>query len=449
MPEQLIKPAETDGYHDNGFDLVQLLLTSNSGGKSIDLKPLFRDLVIYETIFDDKMYGEIVISDSLNLSESMPILGNESILIEFKTKSVVDQPIRIVGKTIVPMGKARTGNEKLEVYKLQFISDMQFRSRMTKVTGSYSGRIATASNDSSGIANKIFSDYFGKANLSKLKVNETTAGNHKFIIPYWSPVFTMSWLAQRATTPKPSFYVFYEDVDGFHFKNIIKEVQKAEKLTYRVEPQNGSNLSDVLAFMTRIQDYSVTSYFDRLDEYSSGMYSGTLQTHDITTKKYSTYTSDYLNEIFPESKHLNTYPLFPEGTIMSNLYTESRNGFKNLMPVQQFSDDGVIANYDPETYYLNRKSFEKQFTTMRMTIKVPGNSNLRLLDVLNLQIPKSGYMDESDSNWQDRYLSGRYLIVSLKTEINKGGYKTTVELSKDSLIMGIPSRYEDSGSSPI
>ena len=449
MSEQLIQPTQTDGYQDNGFDLIQLMLTSNSGGKTIDMKPLFRDLVIYETIFDDKLYGEIVISDALNLSESMPILGNESILIEFKTKGIVDKPIKLTGKTIVPMGKARTENEKLELYKIQFISDLQFRSRLTKVTGSYSGKIATGSKDGSGIANKIFSDYFGKTNTDKLKVNESTSGTHKFIIPYWSPVFTLTWLARRATTPKPSYFVFYEDVDGFHFKNIIGEVSKEERLTYRVEPQNGKNLSDVLAYMTRIQDYSVTSFFDRLDEYSSGMYSGTLQTHDITIKKFSTFTSDYLNEIFPESKHLNSYPLFPVGTVMSDLYTQSSNGFKNLMPVQQFSNDGVIANYDPETYYLNRKSFEKQFKTMRLTIKVPGNSTLRLLDVLNVQIPKSGYLDEGDSDWQDRYLSGRYLIVSLKTEINKMGYRTTVELSKDSLIMGIPSRYEDSGSSPI
>ena len=55
-----------------------------------------------------------------------------------------------------------------------------------------------------------------------------------------------------------------------------------------------------------------------------------------------------------------------------------------------------------------------------------------------------------DSDWQDGYLSGRYIIVSLKTVINKTGYRTTVELSKDSLVKGIPSKYEESGSdSPI
>ena len=81
---------------------------------------------------------------------------------------------------------------------------------------------------------------------------------------------------------------------------------------------------------------------------------------------------------------------------------------------------------------------------------VPGNSSLRLLDVLNFELPKSGYLENAESDWQDKYLSGKYIIVSMKTIINKGsGYNTVVEMSKDSLVEGIPSKFEGSSEGRI
>jgi hypothetical protein len=52
-------------------------------------------------------------------------------------------------------------------------------------------------------------------------------------------------------------------------------------------------------------------------------------------------------------------------------------------------------------------------------------------------------MDADEKDWEDQYLSGRYLIVSIKHMINREvGYNTSLELAKDSLIKGIPDRYE-------
>ena len=109
--------------------------------------------------------------------------------------------------------------------------------------------------------------------------------------------------------------------------------------------------------------------------------------------------------------------------------------------------DKIRNNESPERYYLQRKSLQKQFTTQRLTIVVPGNSSLRLLDVLNFELPKSGYMSDTETDWQDKLISGKYVVLSLKTTINRlSGYRTTVEMSKDSLVGAIPSRYD---SSPI
>jgi hypothetical protein len=112
--------------------------------------------------------------------------------------------------------------------------------------------------------------------------------------------------------------------------------------------------------------------------------------------------------------------------------------------------DKIQDNEKPEKYFLNRNSIQKQFTTMRVSIKVPGNSNLRLLDTLGFEIAKSGYLNQSDTEWQDQYLSGKYIITTLKTVINRtSGYTTTIEMAKDSLVKAIPSKFEKSNSNNV
>lgn len=423
-------------YTDNSYEISRIELQSNAGGDPISLMELFVEIVIYESVFDDKVVGEIVLRDALNYAEGIPIVGNESIHIEYRTKGVDTPPIIIKGKVFAPLGKARTDNEKIEIYKLQFVTDLQFYNRILRVNSAYDGEITE-------IAAKLFIDNFKEENSNKLIFNQKSIGHHKFVFPNWSPLFALTWLAERAFSYNPSFFVFYEDVDGFHFKNILRAIEADPRFTYRVEPQNAYNLGSVEGFLTKVQDYSITSYFDRLDEYANGMYSGSLLTHDLTKKRYKTYQQNY-KDLFADSNHLNKFPLFPQQTILSENLNTATLGFRNLLPVQNYKFDSIEDNEKPDRYFLNRRSIEKQFTTMRVTMTVPGNSSLRLLDVLNFQLPKVGYMDASDSNWQDQYVSGKYIIVSLKTTINKlTGYRTVVEMAKDSLVIGIPSKYEN------
>ena len=184
-------------YTDNSFEISRIELQSNSGGKPIDLMEIYMDITIYESVFDNKMIGEIVIQDVLNYAETLPIVGNESIHIEYKTKGVIGDTITIKGKVFAPLGKSRTSNEKTEIYKLQFVSDLQFYNRMLRVNTPHEGQITS-------IASKIFIDQFGEQNANKLMFNETSIGQHKFVFPYWTPIFALSWLSERAYSNNPS-----------------------------------------------------------------------------------------------------------------------------------------------------------------------------------------------------------------------------------------------------
>lgn len=430
-----------DTYTDNSYEISRIEIQPNSGGELFDLSRLFLEVAIYETVFDDKVIGEILLKDVVNLSETLPVVGDETIYLEYKTKTMDDQrgDITIVGKVVAPLGKSRAENEKVEVYKLQFITTTQFYNRSKRVRGAYKGNL-------NEIVNKIFREQFGEEAAKKqLFFNQATNNKYKFVFPYWTPLFCMKWLSKRAISNKPSCFIFYEDVDGFHFKDMVRASQQPAVWEYNVEPNNPRNFGDINAFMSKVQEYSITSYFDRMDEFMDGMYSGLLLTHDITTKKIELSEFDY-EEQFSKQKHMNQHPMLPFGSKSSDYYTTRNIGFFNVVPKQKLrimdSSGKIEDNELTEKYFLDRNSLEKQFSTFRLTIVVPGNSSLRLLDTVQFTIPKSGYMDEDNlkEEWRDTFLSGKYMIVSLKSVLNRtdGSYRTTIELVKDSLIQAIP-----------
>lgn len=428
--------TESNSYNkQNDYELLRLEIVSNRGGSPIDLRPQFIELMIYESIFDTKMVGELAILDVLNYAETVPIVGNETIFISYRTKGA-DKPVNIIGRVFTILGKSRRSNEKSEVYKIQFVSDIQYRNHLKKISCSKKGSIQK-------IAVDIFQENF--TDLSKFEMDPTDSKVFQFIFPYWSPLQSLSWLAHRAFSPgspqngTPSCYFFYEDVDGFHFADITKRATLPIAMTYRHEPSNSANQTNVNRFLEKVQDYNVSSYFDRLLEYRTGMYSGLLMTHDITKKKMEFHEFDY-HDSFDNSQHLNKNKMIPT---TDRSLVDAKMGFMNYMPIQTDKIDGIKNNESPQDYFPNRASILRQFSTIKLSLLVNGNSTLRLLDVVNFEIPKTAYMDGHEKDWEDIYLSGKYIVVSLKHMINREvGYNTTMELAKDSLIKGIPDRFE-------
>jgi hypothetical protein len=419
----------------NDFEILKLQITSTKGGDPINLLPQFVEVVIYETIFDTKMIGELTIVDTLNYSETIPLVGNEIIEISYRTKGAKDT-VDIVARIFAIFGKSRTTNEKSETCKMKFISVVQYDNNKRKISCSKKGSIGK-------IAKEIFDENF-KGSIG-ISIDETNNKSFQFIFPYWTPINSINWLAKRAFTPGPSngrgpsCFVFYEDVDGFHFADIVGRSILPPVMTYRYEPNNSVNTSNVNRYLEKVQDYNVSSYFDRLMEYKTGMYSGYLMTHDITTKKMSYYEYDYHNS-FDRTYHLNEHKLISSA---DRELTNAKLGFLNYMPVQTKRTDSIIDNDAPQDYFPVRASVLRQFNTIKLSLLVNGNSTLRLLDVIDFEIPKIGFLDTNEKDWEDMFLSGKYIITSMKHKINReDGYNTTLELAKDSLIKGIPDVFE-------
>ena len=84
------------------IDIHQLKLISSTSGQIIDLDDYLIELNIFEDIFSNFLYGQIMLADSRNLISILPIIGEEYLLLKMSTPSLdssFDKTFRIYSIT--------------------------------------------------------------------------------------------------------------------------------------------------------------------------------------------------------------------------------------------------------------------------------------------------------------------------------------------------------------
>jgi type I site-specific restriction endonuclease len=121
------------------YKLESIILHAASG--PIDIKGLMVELNVYESIFSPAVYGNIVIADTANHIQNMPIIGQEEI--EFKIR-IDDNPDNETidfktrrGRIYKISDQVRTG-ERQQVYTLHFTSQEAIENQRVKVKSAFS-----------------------------------------------------------------------------------------------------------------------------------------------------------------------------------------------------------------------------------------------------------------------------------------------------------------------
>ena len=73
------------------FELQKLIFTSPHRKGYVDLKAAWSDFNIYESLFSPYLTADIQIVDGIGMLESVPIIGEETIHFQAKTKGIVRQ----------------------------------------------------------------------------------------------------------------------------------------------------------------------------------------------------------------------------------------------------------------------------------------------------------------------------------------------------------------------
>ena len=76
-------------------------------------------------------------------------------------------------------------------------------------------------------------------------------------------------------------------------------------------------------------------------------------------------------------------------------------------------------------------SFTNHLSNIRLNVSVHGNSDLNVGNKINLIIPQATTIGEQEGQVVDKYLSGFYMIKTLRHKINDDQMVTIMEVMKD------------------
>lgn len=414
----------------------------------LSITSLVTELNIYESIFNKTLSGNIVVTDATNIISTLPLTGLERIEFKLNTPGI-NRAFDFTEETGHPMFIYKLDNRqginpRTQIYILHFCSKELILNEQTKISKAYKGLQSNMVIDI--IRNSDFID------TKKDIYAEETSGNHQYVIPRVNPFAAIDIIRNESKSKKyhnAGFY-FYETSLGFNFRSIESMMAITDNTArpavakFSPGPSNireGGNYN-VLKEMTIVSDYTIKSQFDTLKNLRNGVYASKLLSHDLLNKTVTVTNFDYHTD-FSKSHHTehgingekaDMKFLTPLSKIYKNRFiSDNPEGTLYLhSDTSGLNDLGAPSKKD----YLQKSLSQKlNLETFNIEMTVPGFTGLSAGDIIAFEAPKFAPYDPQDPLDRDTYVSGRYLVSSIRHVVSQIANKHTMHLQclKDSV----------------
>jgi hypothetical protein len=441
----------TETYKKSGDVFIKTLGIITATGVKIDLLPnskgkggVWGALNIFENIESPYVSGSVLVHEGQNLLQHLPIIGLETLIIEYKTPGVQEKYTKLECSVYKVGDRTFTGeNQRFQMYKLHFVSKEYMQNIQKKVHKSYNGTVAE------NVYN-IWKEHFSNSPNKNIDI-EPTIGKYRFIIPYWTPFQTIDWLAERAVPWVQSDntnYIFYANSDGYHFHPLSELINRNIQAEYTNRPSgNRKETGGIRDFHAELYNIiagpELHRTADKIDEIQNGLYCSSLYVHDIHDKTFIEKNIYSYQQDFEKETHIETYPLISPSDISGISFLPETN--RIYYPTHKNMHNLIEDNSMSETWLLQRRSLMEQRNANSIKISVWGDSGRRVGELVDFKLPSIEPL-RSPEEWWDKQISSTYMITEISHTISKNEHKMWLTLSRDSLPTGIPdkSSYKDS-----
>jgi hypothetical protein len=428
---------------------IEDLYLISGGGTYLFVLDYLVELNIYEDIFSNFLTGSMMLSDSANIIKSLPIIGEEYLMVKITTPSFptsIHKTFRVYAVT----NRNIVTDNGTQTYILHFCSNEGINDTSTPIFKNFNGKI----ND---VVTNIFDNYIktnrryiiGTTGLkeddfkTQLTVLNPTDNNVKFVSTGWSPFKCINWLSNKSmpSVGKACNYLFWETSQQFYFGNMetIFSASQDENSpvnlgTYNYTPPSTQPENDINAKMFLIEDIEISKTADYMISNNNGYLSSRTITLNLFNKKYDIIDYSHI-DTFGDYTHLakkgSDIPIFStkaQRTPETNIFVHPTH--PNLFT--GFKDN---TNELTGKYYGNRLSHMLELSNFKLNISIPGRTDVEAGGIINLKFPDvrpPSDADKSAGKYDDRY-SGNYLITAIRHKITILRHTMTLEIVKDSL----------------
>ena len=448
-------------------DVVLVSYSSQSGdnrAKKIAVETMIGDFNIYESIYNKTLSGNILLIDTQNIIRKLPLTGNERIEFKFFTPGssyMYDFTEKSGHPMYIYKIQARTNvNPKTQMYLINFCSKEMIDNELKVVSN------AQTDTYSNMVANIIKDPTFLGSN--KNLFYEPSIGLHKHVFNRLRPFDSIDQISQLTTSLKfhNAGYYFYETVAGFNYRSLESmlaiEANTARPVVarYKSKPANISDEKgdkDIKNEMQVVMSYTIKDQFDTLKNLRNGVYASRMITHNQLNKTYEETDFNYeLN--YPLSFHTETSRdggkesekgILPkyirEGASLSDYPESTLYLWPDTTAVHYTAEGNEVAIANVKDIIQQRLSQRLAFQSLRIELTVNGYTAVKAGDLITFELPSYEPRDGNEPSDMDPYMSGRYLITTVRHSIDLKMKKhiMTLECMKDSVRIPYPVEIND------
>ena len=283
-----------------------------------------------------------------------------------------------------------------------------------------------------------------------------------------------------------ALYMYYETLTHFKFESLETSFKREPKrhivstVSTEHDPELIKQKVHVPGQLNNAEKYQVDSLFDVVQNMREGMYSSKLITHDIIRMRYNQIGYRYIENKDQHEAEIHAAEFSETPTTVAGKTPDADTSRRRLIDLTRQLGPGKLCSYNHDcllddsggegslvkftatnmnhSYFLahNRKgpggggrepginennvelrvqkraSQLQQLDNIKITVKIPGDSSLRVGDIIEWHMP-SQIMNEDHAGGDDFFLGGKYLITKIKHSFSMERYTQELQLRKDSL----------------
>ena len=395
----------------------------NYKGDSDELSGIISQMSIYESIFNNCMFGNIMIEDGTGMMEANGVVGSG--LEEFHFEIVTPNSSSAKTSNLEKEFKIDSVSSGIRTkthtnYNIGISSPYLFVNNKKKISRSFMKMTASEIAEYVGTSVLEFGSYLWTDFIVSPSLHEK-----QIVVPNWNPFQLLNFLAKNSVSAMgESNYLFFENNDGFKFMTVdeLKGGDIMRAFTLKSQPSQISE--DARGFSVDnsiMENFAEQSRFNISGGQVSGQYGASVLTHNILEKSLESYKVEYDGEkdiILAEGIGLNG----PKDAPYADFNVKQHEGFMSSNYLYGIHDKGEKSHYP--TY--DMKKTEMRTNTIKFD--VPGDTNCWAGDVVMVRIPTNIHVHDIP---EDQYMTGKWLVTAIHHKINNKEYTMTLECMKD------------------
>lgn len=417
------------------FDLKALDFITGSG-QVTDIRFIFTELNLFQDLFSNVMTGILLVTDSTNMFGHIGP-EDENFLHVLLDKPGMNEPFEhtfhIYNLTTINV------NPSNQTVKLNFCSEELLISKAIRTTKVYNNMLVV------DMVKDLTRNILKTETFPDTNIEQTTNIN-SLTIPGLNPFQAINWLSSKATSSYVgASFLFYENPTGFNFKSLQKLMDVKDPVaTYNYNIKNVGG-DDPNQDFYDVSKYQVIKTPDTLDSLITGKFASRLITLDVLRQKYT------ISDLNADDLYKSSVSLAPGKAYTTNFQdrvgnqaADSYGGLTKFYPtnVDQNQAEYIkgkqqINQTNVESWLVERNAQIMQILGNRVKIVIPGNTQLKVGDVIKFNMPstepQTGPNEGETIRQLDPTQTGLYLISAIRHRVDLRMFESVIELCRDTV----------------